>query len=405
MFQSTKSAFVALALPLLLAAACQPNDLVKQEPSPRSASSARAASNRFIVTFKESADLDRLFPDDNDNYEGRLAAMRSFISQRINAGIAQRAERIYTYALRGFALPLTEEEATFLRALPSVEAVTSDGVVTLSPTTKNVSAQSTQTIPWGITRIGGFVNYITPTRRAWIIDTGVDYDHPDLNVDVANSRGFVWYTSSGDDDHYHGTHVAGTVAARNNDFGVVGVAAGAKVVAVKVLDYYGSGYWSDVIAGIDYVGTKGKAGDVANMSLGGGAYQPVDNAVVRVSKKGIRFSLAAGNSYSNANYFSPARANGPNIVTISAMDINDNFAWFSNWGNPPIDFAAPGVDVLSTFPGGYYGYLSGTSMAAPHVAGIMLVNGGKIYTSGTVHNDPDGNPDKIAALKWSNGQL
>ncbi|QJW91054.1 S8 family serine peptidase [Spirosoma taeanense] len=403
MFQPTK---IALMLPLLLAAACQPNDLVKQEPSPRSASSARAASNRFIVTFKESADLDQLFPNDNDDYDGRLAKMRGFIAQRISSGIAQRAERIYTYALRGFALSLSEQEATYLRALPLVESVTPDITVALGPMTQNVSVQATQTIPWGITRIGGFKNYITPTRRAWIIDTGIDFDHPDLNVDVANSRGFVWYPSSGDDDHYHGTHVAGTVAAKNNDFGVVGVAAGAKVVAVKVLDYSGSGSYSEVIAGVDYVGVKGKEGDVANMSLGGPAYQPLDDAVKRVSQMcGVRFSLAAGNSAANANYFSPARANGPNIVTISSMNINDVLASSSNWGNPPVDFAAPGVNVLSTLPNGTYGYLSGTSMAAPHAAGIMLVNGGKIYTSGTVHGDPDGNPDKIAALKWSSGQL
>jgi subtilisin family serine protease len=247
-----------------------------------------------------------------------------------------------------------------------------------------------QTTPWGITRVGGGINGTFAT--AWVIDSGIHLTHPDLNVDVARSRSFITGLTAADENG-HGTHVAGTIAAINNSIGVVGVAPGARVVAVRVLNKRGSGAYSGIIAGVDYVSQNAAPGDVANMSLGGPVSQAVDDAVVAAAAKGIRFVLSAGNDAANANTKSPARVNGANIYTVSAFGQGDVFASFSNFGNPPVDFAEPGVGVLSTWLAGGYNTISGTSMASPHLAGLLLV--GPVRTGGTVIGDKDGNPDVI----------
>ncbi|PWE18680.1 peptidase S8 [Marinicauda salina] len=249
-----------------------------------------------------------------------------------------------------------------------------------------------QQTPWGIERVnGGATGW---SGAAWVIDSGIDLDHPDLNVDTTRSANFVSRgPKTADDGNGHGTHVAGTIAAIDNNIGVIGVAPGAPVVAVRVLSNSGSGSYSDVIAGIDYVAAEGAPGDVANMSLGGGFSQAVNDAVIAAAGNGIRFSLAAGNSGDDANNYSPASANHANIWTVSASDSGDGWASFSNYGNPPIECAAPGVGVLSTYKDGAYETLSGTSMAAPHVAGILLF--GNPGSDGTVSGDPDGDPDPI----------
>ncbi len=230
-----------------------------------------------------------------------------------------------------------------------------------------------------------------------MIDTGIDYNHADLNVDTVRAANFVTRgKSSASDGNGHGTHVAGTIAAIDNGIDVVGVAAGATVVPVRVLDNSGSGFYSWVIAGIDHVAEFASPGDVANMSLGGGASTSVDNAVINAASQGVLFALAAGNDSMHAANSSPARANHPNIFTVSATDSSDNFAWFSNYGNPPVDFAAPGVSINSTAKGGGTVVYSGTSMAAPHVAGLLLLKGTNLATDGTASNDRDNNPDPIA---------
>jgi subtilisin family serine protease len=218
-------------------------------------------------------------------------------------------------------------------------------------------------------------------------------NHPDLTVDVSRSRTFLGGTSTPDDQNGHGTHVAGTIAAIDNTIGVVGVAAGATVVAVRVLDRRGSGTTSGVIAGVNYVASVGVSGDVANMSLGGSVSKSLDDAVLAASAK-VKFTLAAGNETDNANNHSPARVNGTNVYTVSAMDKVDKFAYFSNYGNPPVDYCAPGVSIYSTYKDGGYATLSGTSMAAPHVAGILAL--GNLRSDSYVLSDPDGNADPIA---------
>jgi subtilisin family serine protease len=312
------------------------------------------------------------------------------------AGIYDREPlNVYSAGIPGFAVQMSENEALALEKHPNVRGVWQDMMFILAkPAPSPVPLPTPEVMPAGITRVGGGATY-SGTKRAWIIDTGIDLDHGDLNVDVAKGKTFVLRTTTPNDDNGHGTHCAGIVAAKDNDGGVVGVAAGAPVVPVKVLDKRGSGAMSVIIQGVDWVTANGVAGDAANMSLGGGAYEPLDLQVIEMGAKGIFVALAAGNESDDANNHSPARANGLNIYTISACDVNDYFATFSNYGNPPIDYCAPGVSILSTYNNGGLATMSGTSMAAPHACGVLLVTSGNPKSSGYVLNDPDGNPDPI----------
>lgn len=316
---------------------------------------------------------------------------------------------VYQHALKGFAATLPEAALKRLLDDPNVAYIEPDGRVWAVAPGGNKPDKgkppgdggtidppvSSQVVPWGISRVGGPQSGTGLT--AWVIDTGIDFNHADLNVDTVRAANFVTRgKSSATDGNGHGTHVAGTIAALDNDIDVVGVAAGATVVPVRVLDNSGSGFYSWVIAGIDHVAAHAAPGDVANMSLGGGASTALDNAVINAASQGVLFALAAGNDSANAAGSSPARANHANIFTVSAIDSLDNFARFSNYGNPPIDVAAPGVDIESTARGGGTVVYSGTSMAAPHVAGLLLLRGSSLNASGTANNDPDGSPDSIA---------
>lgn len=337
------------------------------------------------------------------SYQGVQEAMRrSGVSLLAKYRISEEnLGQVYGSSIEGFAVKLTEEQAGIIASDPAVSYIEQDRIIALAPPPGKGPGKGggggtppDQTTPWGITRVNGGGAY-TGSGVAYIIDSGIDSGHEDLNVNA--SLGFNAFTKGKDsnldnDGNGHGTHVAGTVAALDNEIGVIGVAPGATVVPVKVLDSRGSGSYSGVIAGVDFVGANGKAGDVANMSLGGGYSQAVNDAVIAASSK-VKFSLAAGNDARLASTTSPASANGPNIYTISAMTQSDGLASFSNYGNPPVDYAAPGVGILSTVPGGYTSY-SGTSMAAPHVAGILLL--GNIRTDGTISGDKDSSPDPIA---------
>ncbi len=306
-------------------------------------------------------------------------------------------EEVYETALQGFTVKMAPGQARKMNIDPTVGYIEEDKIISLSPIEMNAkpggggTTPPAQTIPWGITRVGGGISGVGKT--AWIIDSGIDLDHPDLLVDVDKSRTFLGGTSTPDDQNGHGTHVAGTIAAINNSIGVVGVAAGATVISVRVLDRRGSGSTSGVIAGVNYVAGVASLGDVANMSLGGGVSASLDAAVLTASSK-VKFALAAGNESDDANNHSPARVNGPNIYTISAMGSGDKWASYSNYGNPPVDYCAPGSSIYSTYKGGGYATLSGTSMAAPHVAGLLLLGG--LKDGGAVSGDPDGKADMIA---------
>jgi subtilisin family serine protease len=296
--------------------------------------------------------------------------------------------RSYTSSIVGFVITnITESEAQRLEKNPSVEFVEQDQTINLMGGPPgggggSCATNTSETIPCGITAVNGGSNY-TGTRKAYVLDTGIDLTHSDLNV---ASYGFNGTTESGlNDGNGHGTHVAGTIAAiGGNGRGVVGVAAGALVVPVKVLNRRGSGTNSGVIAGVDYVGANGNAGDVANMSLGGGASTALDNAVLNASSGGVWFVIAAGNDSANANNYSPARVNGTYVRTIASMTCSGAWSSFSNFGMPPVDWIAPGSSVCSTYNGGGYASLSGTSMATPHAAGVILLRGANPNSCGTV---------------------
>ena len=370
---------------------------VEQSSSSDVRQGANLIPGQYIVVLKDDA----VGTSSNDSYAEKVKKVKA-VGQGVLRSRGARPEAMgyaYGHALKGFSATLTAQEAKQLRADARVAYVEQDQIITLGKPANNGGGSSApaQTTPYGITRVGTADG---TGRTAWIIDTGIDLTHPDLNVDVARSASFLGGrdAKTANDGNGHGTHVAGTIAAINNSIGVVGVAANATVVAVRVLDSRGSGSNSGVIAGVDYVGANGKAGDVANMSLGGGASQALDDAVLRASAGGVLFALAAGNETDDANNHSPARVNGPNIFTISAMNSSDNWASFSNFGNPPIDYCMPGVAINSTWLNGGYNTISGTSMAAPHMAGVLLMRGKNFTTSGTVKNDPDGNADPIAHL-------
>lgn len=335
------------------------------------------------------------------------SAVRNVAAELI--GKAGSVGATYATALKGFsASGVSEAKAQALEQDPRVDFVEQDQITSLSPPETSRppwedgggGGSDGQTTPYGITRVGGATSGVSGT--AWVLDTGVDLDHPDLNVDTDRSAVFVSNgpgAKSPDDGDGHGTHVAGTIAAIDNSRDVVGVAEGATVVAVKVLDDNGRGSYSEIIDGVDYVAANGSSGDVANMSLGGGTSDALDTAVENAASNGIYFSIAAGNDSDDANNYSPARTEATNVFTVSAFDDTDTFASFSNYSgptDPPVEYGAPGVDVLSLYADGGTNTLSGTSMAAPHVAGVLLVTGGSPNTDGTVSSDPDGDPDPIA---------
>ena len=269
-----------------------------------------------------------------------------------------------------------------------------------------ISSLEGQTLPAGIDRIGGDLyvpadavntnnsaNLTKDGKEGFsgqvdvdvaILDTGISLNHPDLHV--YRNVSFVNYTTLGDDDQGHGSHVAGIVAAKNNSYGVVGVAPGARLWAVKVCDQLGSCTTSNQIKGVQYVINHADEIDVANISIES-LYSPALNSAIKQAvMKGVTFVVASGNSFQNASNISPA--NSPYVITVSAIadtdgmcggygaetfyGKDDGFADFSNFGNV-VDISAPGVDILSTFNGTEYGIDSGTSMAAPHVTGIAAL--------------------------------
>ncbi|HEX8693891.1 MAG TPA: S8 family serine peptidase [Longimicrobium sp.] len=301
------------------------------------------------------------------------------------------------FAARGFSAAIPEHRVAAIASDPRVKLVERDGFVQLI---RPIEIQARpggggsggQVTPWGITRVGGAGDGTGKT--AWILDTGIDMAHADLNTSKACHTYFAGTSPA--DGNGHGTHVAGTIAAKNNGIDVVGVAANAYVCSVRVLGNSGSGSYEGIVNGVNYVAAHGANGDVANMSLTGiGSNATLENAVRDAAGKGIKFALAAGNSGDFAGNETPARLNAANVYTISAINSSDCMPSWSNWGNPPVDYAAPGVSIVSTRKGGGTTSMSGTSMAAPHVAGILLL--GSIRTSGSAKCDPDGNPDPIAS--------
>lgn len=273
-------------------------------------------------------------------------------------------------------------------------------------------------IDWGLARVkgpdlnsdGSMKSY---ARKAYVVDTGVDLDHPDLNTDLLLSRSFLSATAPGNDsaDDYngHGSHVAGVIGAKANKSGTVGVAPGATIVSVRVLDASGSAPDVDVLAGLEYIygsSSGAQPGDVVNLSLTADPGSTVLDATIRklATERGLSIVMAAGNSWQNVNTanVSPAYLDGTNLYTVSAFKSGDYHSYPSNSG-PSVDWAQPGENIYSLDKNGGYTTKSGTSMAAPHLSGILVargtvVSGGKVLKPRGIYSDPDGTYDTIGIL-------
>jgi len=302
----------------------------------------------------------------------------------------------YTTEISGMAVKLTDDEFQMLSKDGSVDIIEHDRYISLPDFTieeaipDNISQRMAQTTPCGISNAGGATNGSGKDQWIWVIDSGIDLDHPDLNVVTSSTYARSFVGGTADDCNGHGTHVAGTAAAINNSIGVVGVSAGAAVVPVRVFGCSGGSSTSTILAGINHVGTYDIAGDVANLSLGGyygsscSTRSSYRSAITSLGSSGTYVAIAAGNSSANAAYYDPACINGTNIYTVASMTCNGSFSSFSNYNMNPIDVIATGTSVYSTYLNGRYATLSGTSMASPHVAGIMHARGGAPRTSGSV---------------------
>jgi subtilisin len=244
-----------------------------------------------------------------------------------------------------------------------------------------------QTVPWGVSRVNAPAVHTSGNRgtgvKVAVIDSGIDYTHPDLSDNYRGGYDFVNNDGYPMDDNSHGTHVAGTIAASDNAEGVVGVAPEADLYALKVLDASGSGDYSDVVAALEWCVINEM--QVTNNSYGSTEYpgDTVKSAFDDAYSRGILHVAAAGNSGNfrgtGDNVIYPARWDS--LIAVAATDSNDKRASFSSTG-PAVELAAPGVSIYSTLPGGGYGTKSGTSMACPHVAGAAaLVISEALYNS------------------------
>jgi len=280
-----------------------------------------------------------------------------------------------------------------LKNNPNVLRVDDDVIVEVFSKESSVNGRGTvsqpsEVLPWGVDRIDAekvwpLGNTANPIKIG-VIDTGISNKHPDLLSNVKGGVNTINFKKSWNDDNGHGSHVAGIIAALDNDIGVIGVGPQIDLYAIKALGVSGSGYLSDVIEGIEWAITNGM--QVINMSLGTNSdIQSFHDAIISAKNAGIVIVAAAGNSGGAVSF--PAAY--PEVIAVSATDENNIIASWSNRG-PEIDLAAPGVNIYSTYKGTSYATLSGTSMAAPHVAGAAAL----------VLNTPVGTYDVNGNNRW-----
>ncbi|HEY0015977.1 MAG TPA: S8 family serine peptidase [Longimicrobium sp.] len=297
------------------------------------------------------------------------------------AGVSPRF--VYTAALNGFSGALNQGQLNALQHNPAVAYIQQDGRVAASTTQSGAT--------WGLDRVDqrdlplNSTYTYTPTGagvHAYIIDTGILTSHTQFTGRMGNGYDAVTSGGSANDCNGHGTHVAGTVGGTT-----YGVAKGVTLHPVRVLDCAGSGTDAGVVAGMDWVANNRVLPAVANMSLGGGASQAIDDAVNRMHNRGVTVVVAAGNENQNACNVSPSRA--PNAITVGSTTSTDARSSFSNWGSC-VDVFAPGSNITSSWYTGTSATntISGTSMASPHVAGIaaLYLQGAPSATPATVAN-------------------
>jgi len=327
--------------------------LLNSIPAEAGSTRQNRSQRKVVIGFKESAG--RQTPENR----------RSLIRQ--HGGRTRRAYR----NLAAVAAELTDSQIASLRANPNVAYVEQDGMLYALDAELDAS--------WGVKRIGAGEVHALENRgkgvKVALIDTGIDYTHIDLDDNYVDGYDFVNDDSDPMDDSGHGTHCAGIIAAEDNDIGVVGVAPEASLYAVKALDSTGTGYLSDVAAGIDWAIENGM--DIISLSMGTNEdYQTMRDACKRAETAGIIVIAAAGNDYrrrrnrewDTVDY--PARYNS--VIAVGAIDQTDIKTYFSSTG-AAMELAAPGIYVGSTDLGQSYSYRSGTSMACPHVAGVAAL--------------------------------
>ncbi len=365
------------------------------------------------------------------NNEARQKGLAKAKEVRGNKGVNESSVIAeYADVLVGFTAKLSDKQKSDLQNDPDVEGVYPDYVVQLGPTepepnpkdvtfsnqtpidfnygqTNNAKGPSLQDntylpapiitaadyIGCFVTRAGGWVDGSAKGTWIWILDTGINLAHPDLNVqtNATFARSFIAGESI-EDGNGHGTHCSGIAAGKANGFGIVGVSAGAKVVPVKVLSNAGSGAWSGILGGLNHVAMYDIPGDVVNMSLGGYGYSnceaanPSLTAAVRnLGYAGTYVCIAAGNNgnCTGGPITLPGCINGPNVFTVGALNCDLTKASYSN-GGTNVDFVQIGTSVYSTYRYGAYATLSGTSMATPVVAGIIHARGGAPANGGNI---------------------
>jgi subtilisin family serine protease len=312
---------------------------------------AGAIKDRYIVVLKDTA-------------EGRRPGVGRELAARFGGAVTEE----YGTAIRGFTAGLTEKGAKRLAANPAVDTVEQDRTVRMSDTQTGAT--------WGLDRIdqkalplSGSYTYPTSAANvtAYILDTGVRLSHSQFGGRARSGYDFIDKDADASDCQGHGTHVAGTVAGST-----YGVAKQAKIVSVRVLGCDGSGSYSAIIAGVDWITKNAVKPAVANMSLGGSASASLDTAVKNSIASGVTYALAAGNDNKDACSVSPGRL--PDGITVGATDSTDARASYSNYGSC-VDIFGPGSSVLSSTKGSdtSTGKMSGTSMATPHVAGVAAL--------------------------------
>jgi len=313
---------------------------------------SRPIPGRYIVVFKDSV----------TNPASEAASVMQ--------GRGGQVLHTYTRAIKGFAASLPDAALQAIRNNPNVSYIEQDQTVALN----QVSPQNQAT--WGLDRIDQIdlpldtQYHFTRTGagvNAFIIDTGIRADHVEFTGRVLPGYNTVADSNGTNDCNGHGTHVSSTVGGT-----IWGVAKGVSLIPVRVLDCAGSGSWSGVIAGIDWVANSPLRPAVANLSLGGGASTSVDAAVAGAVAKGVVMVVAAGNNNADACTASPARE--PSAITVGATASDDARAFFSNYGSC-VDIFAPGLNIISAWHTSASASLvnSGTSMAAPHVAGVAAL--------------------------------